>query len=532
MSVRALHFLRPAGVLCLAVAALPVCALPAAAQSDEAILNSAEASPEAAAAPDPEDVTAEVRRQNSAEYAAPPTNFHPGSVQPQRRTFSIDRRSGGHYRLKISSSDAILSPAVSGPFVFVGGGFTSREFHCIHAPSGRTVWSVSLSDPGPSPPVVEDGVVVLTTESCTMYALDARNGHMLWSVWLGDPVTTTPTIAGGYVLASYPTGQIGGPLPGGAAPMHDGPPTHFALVALDLKTGKPRWQKWIDNHVISAPIVRDGEVYAATFSGTLYKLRLSDGTILHARRALATSAPVVTADGVYFTRRTDAGGRAAAAECITKIDRRSGRPRYSVEKCSASYTVTENPEAADIRRQLESRAYIPDEIRQALVARLQAVGPASVIGRTDAQALQAYSGSRLVSFSGGLFNCMGGELLSIDPLTGKRNWGFRLGAPGPDPTRPVAAPPVVAAETLFVATSAGKVHRVDPASGRVLGTVQVGVPVTSEPIIDGGRIFLGARQGQLVCLNTGNPTITGWSQWGGNAAHTGPAAVAGAAMRK
>ena len=50
--------------------------------------------------------------------------------------------------------------------------------------------------------------------------------------------------------------------------------------------------------------------------------------------------------------------------------------------------------------------------------RLQTAPGSNVIGRNDACSLQQYTGPRLLAYAGGLFNCMGGQLLCIDPLTG------------------------------------------------------------------------------------------------------------------
>jgi outer membrane protein assembly factor BamB len=42
-----------------------------------------------------------------------------------------------------------------------------------------------------------------------------------------------------------------------------------------------------------------------------------------------------------------------------------------------------------------------------------------------------------------------------------------------------------------------------------------------QPRIDNGRIYVGTQDGQVVRLDTGDEKLTGWSNWGGNAAHSG-----------
>jgi outer membrane protein assembly factor BamB len=67
----------------------------------------------------------------------------------------------------------------------------------------------------------------------------------------------------------------------------------------------------------------------------------------------------------------------------------------------------------------------------------------------------------------------------------------------------------------------GEVLQIDPASGRVLKTYQTGSPIRYQPVVEGGRIYVGTQDGRLVCVDTGNKKFAGWSMWGRNAARTG-----------
>ena len=62
------------------------------------------------------------------------------------------------------------------------------------------------------------------------------------------------------------------------------------LVALELKTGKILWQRWIESDVMSAPVATEKELFFSTFGGVVYKLNQKDGAILSAVRTRATSA--------------------------------------------------------------------------------------------------------------------------------------------------------------------------------------------------------------------------------------------------
>jgi Ca-activated chloride channel family protein len=512
---------------------------------------------------DGEDVLAEALRQNSAEYPEPPAP--PSQVLPRYPMASsrtprhfpsarnaegteprIETAYGNLLRVRIAEGQAISSPAMAAGNVFVGGGFNSHAFYCLSAETGATKWSVQLSDNGPSAPSYYQGTVVVTTESCTCYALDSASGKKLWSVWLGDPLVSAPTVARQSVLVAYPASVVprtaDGPhargLPRSArtpyatatAPRKQ--PTGYVLAARNLYTGAPQWQKWIDGHVISAPVVRGSAVYLATFGGTFYKLRLEDGEILLARRCQATSAPVVAGSGIYLTRRADLGKGGMPLEGIIRLDGKTGRQLYAAQARPAPYladpetrrtlTWTSATETTTARR--EPAPGDPDYVSGGVPAVAATTPSLQLVGRQSSQELQAFCGSRLVAFGKGLFNCMGDGLLAVDPTSGEKRWSLPLlgadGNGGGVADDPLAAPPAVAGGRVFVATRGGQLLCVDPRGGRITGRVALGAAATSQPVIEGGRIFVGTRNGDLVCVRTNDPKLTGWSQWGGNAERT------------
>jgi hypothetical protein len=322
------------------------------------------------------------------------------------------------------------------------------------------------------------------------------------------------------------------------------------LAARDLRTGEPLWAKWIDHHVISAPVVHGDEVYIVTFAGTLYEFRLSDGKILMARRCHATSAPVVRDDGIYLTRRAD-NGHGMPQECLVKLDRRTGAERYVAQRCWAPYladpaTRAEGAKASPLPAIEEdalandapkARTPFPGD-RDYVAGGSPAPPPDSrspsmqLIGRDGPEALQTFCGSRLASFHGGLVNSMGGLLRAVNPATGAMQWELDLDDLTPPSNAqegdPAAVPPAIANGTLFVATRGGQLLRIDPVVGDTTGQIDLGAPAASQPVIDQGRVLVGTSSGELVCIDTGDRKLTGWNQWGGDPAHSGVAEVAAA----
>jgi outer membrane protein assembly factor BamB len=60
----------------------------------------------------------------------------------------------------------------------------------------------------------------------------------------------------------------------------------------------------------------------------------------------------------------------------------------------------------------------------------------------------------------------------------------------------------------------------EPEKGKIQTTWKVGAPIRSQPAIENGRIYVGTQNGKVICINTGDARLTGWSTWGANAAHT------------
>jgi outer membrane protein assembly factor BamB len=135
--------------------------------------------------------------------------------------------------------------------------------------------------------------------------------------------------------------------------------------------------------------------------------------------------------------------------------------------------------------------------------------------------MQRFDGSRLLSMGDRLVNCMGGDLISFDPLTGKKNWRLALIDKSDDRNESAALPPAAAGGRLFVATRAGQLLKVNPQNGSIDGRFDIGKTASTQPILDDGRIVLGTTDGELIMLKTKDRTLTGWNQWGGNAIHSG-----------
>jgi len=498
---------------------------------------------------DKTDITAEVRLMNSKDYQSPPTTFRPGHVKARQLDPKSVKQTADGFLIQLPSKAPVPTPTVYQGKIYVSGGFHSKEYYCFDAQTGKLVWAVDLDDDGPTSAVCEDGVVIFNTESCTIFALDAESGKHLWSYFLGDPLTSTPTIANGKVFTSYPAAGRGG-APSNAVPpnskqkpktqapgVQQAPPAQakpeqpapakrpnasHVLACFELRTGKILWQRWIDSDVMSAPVAVDGDVFATSFGGTVYKFKQADGVILSAHRLRATSAPVVVGKSVYMTQRADMGAGGRVSEKIAGVDRDSNKTQLESAAKDAKYL----DDRVQAQSELKKKGQALDASNGFAGGAPAAANPhaaAMNVGQANVSTMQAFQGSRILHSYGANFNCMGDEVCCTNPANGKLVWSIKLKGDLAKVGGHLAAPPAAAGGSVFLAMLSGEVVRLDPKKGKVHETYKVGFPIRSQPAIVNGRIYVGTMDGKVACINTGNPQFTGWTTWGGNAAHTNTA---------
>lgn len=464
--------------------------------------------------PDGSDVTELMRKMNGDTYGKPPVKFKKGHVRKKRHP-RVKRTKLG-FEVRFPRHAPITTPAVYQGAVYVSGGFKSKEYYAVKATTGRPLWSMKLDDDGPSTSACEEGICVFNTESCTVFAVNAETGKQKWSLWLGDPLTSAPTIANGRVFTSYPTGRTVGKKrrPPGAS---------HVIGAFDLKTGKILWQKWIDSDVMSAPVAMNGYVYISTFKGTIIKFEEKTGKIRYAVRARATSAPVVTfasdVETMFYTRR-GIKDRKSAEEMIVRADHNHPKTKFRAAKKKAVYLDKKAQSASEYAKQGKAN----DAANGFSGGAPAAANPKAAldnIGQSSVHTMQAFQGSRIVHAGKVNVNTMGDEVVATSPETGEKLWAHKLAGDAKKVGGSLGTAPLYAGDSVIVASLAGKVMRIDPASGKVRTTWDLKRRIRSQPVVHKGWIYVGTEDGRLIAIDTKDAKLTGWPTWGGNPARTG-----------
>ncbi|MGE0758006.1 MAG: PQQ-binding-like beta-propeller repeat protein [Pirellulaceae bacterium] len=506
----------------------------------------------------------------NAKVPLPPVDFQRGHVTPWTVDFVRVKQSPQGFIIELPSNSPIPTPTIYRGKLYISGGFSSREYYCLDARTGSPIWAKELDDDGPSSAMPSDDLIILGSESCTLFALHAETGEGMWSHWLGDPLLSMPTIAEGRVFMVYPASEaFAEELPGEAAmseeevTWQDGfLPTH-AVACFDASSGQLIWRRWIDSDCMSAPLAAHGELIVATLSGTVYRFAQRDGTIHAAHRLNATSTPVLVDQRLYMTRRADVLDAEEVAECLTLMNVRSNRLLFAAARRTAPYldqnvqraasysmgadgfeqmngiggggfgggfgggghfAVADDgtspeapPNPSSPQGQTSSNATATRPYDALGVTELQA---ASNIGLGNVSTLQNFQGSRILVFRDLLINCMGDQLTCVDAHTGNVKWTKPVEGDLVESGGHLATPPIAAGHSIIVGTVSGKVLRIVPTTGETLQSFDIGSEIRSPPVAADGRIYVATLDGKVVCINTTDPSVTGWPMWGGNPGHT------------
>jgi outer membrane protein assembly factor BamB len=188
------------------------------------------------------------------------------------------------FNIDFKKAGPASTPTIVGDKMYSQEGLYSSNYYCLNANNGSYVWGLELGESGISPAVYQNGVLLINTASCTLYAIDAQSGELLWSKWLAGYVYTTPSADDRNVYVAY---------------NHGGFPV---VVSFDLRSGELNWMRLVDQEIIAAPVIEGSEVHVTSQNGMYYVYDKETGTLKKKREDLnAVSSPTITSDKIYVT---------------------------------------------------------------------------------------------------------------------------------------------------------------------------------------------------------------------------------------
>lgn len=231
--------------------------------------------------------------------------------------------------------------------------------------TGAALWDIELPDPRGIYPdrgamaLSTDGILYAATLGGHVTAIDAVRGTLKWTsrhegVAYGGCVVVDDfllvPLGSALTFLDRRTGKEQGRIDVGArldtAPCAGPSAVYIAgddgvVRAVSISTMTELWRATLDGAFDAAPILRDGVLYAATMSGSVYALDAVDGAVRWQSRAtikpIAVS-PAMSADGLLYVAADDGVIHIVAAGSgnIVRSRRVSGTPLRTSPVCGGS----------------------------------------------------------------------------------------------------------------------------------------------------------------------------------------------------
>ncbi len=164
-----------------------------------------------------------------------------------RRDGGASTSGGGHLTLSwtyCTGAAVSSSPIVHAGVVYIAS--TDSTLTALNIQTGKMLWNIQTDAAIYSTPIIQDGMLYIGSLNGTIYALDAQTGYTRWRTHVpteGAKIWSSPAVADGLLLV------------GVASTLQEKPKIPGQLLAFDIKTGKLRWQIFVQaNHAPGAGV--------------------------------------------------------------------------------------------------------------------------------------------------------------------------------------------------------------------------------------------------------------------------------------
>ncbi|MGL5011309.1 MAG: PQQ-binding-like beta-propeller repeat protein, partial [Paracoccaceae bacterium] len=332
-------------------------------------------------------------------------------------------------------------------------------------------------------PVVADGRV-FTIDSNAQLVATATNGGALWAADLTATFDRSAGLSGGGL--AYGGGRVFATTPYGE------------VVAVDPASGAVIWRQRLDASVTGAPATDGTAVYVAGRDGTSWAIDATDGKVLWTATGLPAAA------GVVGSAAPAVGERAVVFPFASGVV-------SSILKTGGTVAWT-----APVAGQRLGRAFAAigdvtgDPVIDGGVVYLGTSAGRTVALSTSGGELLWSAGEGamgpILAVGGSLFMVNDeGELVRLDQATGETIWVQPMPYfENDNPRRRQAITahfgPVLAGGRIVVASGDEVLRFFDPASGALLGTVDLPGGAATQPALAGGVLYVVSQSGQLLAF--------------------------------
>jgi len=326
-----------------------------------------------------------------------------------------------------------------------------------------------------------------------------------WTRELGESVDSSPAVVGDRVYVGADNGRL------------------YCLAEAD---GAPIWEAQTDGCIVSSPAVADGIAYVGSVDRCLYAFSAADGEFLW---RVKTKEPVL-APPLAFAGRVYFGSMDGGFRCV---DATTGKPHWKLDVGAVSGAAAAGTEGVVYFGDHAGAVYAVDaatgtvvwqtQLKGKIVASPLLLGDRLVVGVMGPTALtiqkikflvaldiadgkelwSQFDGASVLSTpvadeSAVYFGMVSGytsstELRAVNLQTGKEMWKRKLGGVADSSA-------LLIGDRIMFGLHDGQFHIASTTNGNDISTVDIGAKLYSSPGYVDGRVYIGAGDGKLYCM--------------------------------
>ncbi len=342
-------------------------------------------------------------------------------------------------RLEVSWSAELGGSVDSSPAVADGVVYVGNSLGYVHALSaedGQDLWSFKTGGAVVSSPAIAQGLAIVGSVDGFLYALDAVTGEQAWRYRTRGPVLSSPAVIGDTVIFGSMDGRI---------------------YALSLTDGALRWRTEAGPGVQGGPTISGDLVLHGDDGARMRALRIDDGSVVWERegRGRVVAAPVARGDIAVFGLMGPSALRPPRHDYLVALEVQTGEQVWALNE---AYSVLGSPVIG------RERVFF--------------VTVEGYLSRTVARAAQLTDGELLWD------RTLGGVVDSSPVLIGQDSEQEGEESAG----------------VLGFGCHDGRFYLLQAATGQVADITPLAPKIYSSPAVSDGRVYIGANDGHLYCL--------------------------------
>jgi outer membrane protein assembly factor BamB len=360
-------------------------------------------------------------------------------------------------------------------------------------------WRIETGGQISASPTVSDGILYVGNNNGVLYALEPSSGRTLWKFQARNPLMSAPLIYGDLVIVGEGDANSMGTMPSEPGKVGQG---SSSLIALDRKTGTPRWKRVLAGSGMPTPAIINGTLVHHNGAGWVGGFDPATGREKFSQHldSIASMSAILPVGGDQFIT-TGVGTNA-----VWRMSSTDGSVLWNSPFASGASGVGDCPPVTDGTRVLCDYVapVAPDkmtEVGRPATERVYAIDLPTGAKRWDVAlesgTLQPRNEGAIPLLGGGLLyvgSALAPEMHALDAATGHVVWHLQThGA--------VKGGAVAVDGVVYFGDYGGYLWAIDGQTGSVLGVknMQTHFNVGS-PLVDGVTLIIGSDSGTVVAV--------------------------------